>query len=298
MPQSAPSPPLAHQTSIRSWMTLGTLFEWNRDRLQPARNRLSSWLQIGFTMHNRISLHSCNSFCCNRCTVSSRRPLALNQPYHHYLLSPRTCHGGSTRSRTDDSDQEATRSLYRPQPQTHLPRERSSPSLGSSRIPRVTAPETEPAPDAGTVFSDNITPESSLVFPIDPAVSKRAATISLKKSKPLGAELKILQNDHAAVVWDRLLSFGKAKVTGGTSATNQDKRICRLVDKADAETEYNMSWIGEAAKHRVEASTLALYIREWMLRVERGTITPIPEGQSLHAGTSCQAPEKITGSAT
>ena len=107
----------------------------------------------------------------------------------------------------------------------------------------VTTPEAEPAPDAGTVFSDDVAPDSSLVFPIDPAVSKRAATISLKKSKPLGAELKILQNDHAAVVsntpipddvWDRLLSFDKAKVTGRTSVTNQDKRICRLADKADS----------------------------------------------------------------
>ena len=246
-----------------------------------------------YYMHSRTSSHSCNSFCYNRCTVNSRRPLVFNQPYHHHhhLLSPWTYHGGNTRSKTTSMirTRKATRSPYKPHPQTLRPRERSSPSLESSMNTlgiAVTAPEAEPAPDVGTVFSDEIAPDSSLVFPIDPAVSKRAATISLKKSKPIGAELKILQNDHAAVVsntpipdnvWDQLLSFDKAKVTGGTSATNQDKRICRLADKADAETEYNLSWIGEAAKHGVEASTLALYIGEWMLRVKRGTITPTPE---------------------
>ena len=117
-------------------------------------------------------------------------------------------------------------------------------------------------------------------------MSKRAAAVTLKKSKPLGAELRILHNDHAAVVsntpvpddvWDRLLVFNKAKVSGGTSATTQDKQICRLADKTDAETEYNLSWIGDAAKHGVEASALTLYIGEWMLRVEKGTIMTTPE---------------------
>ena len=53
-----------------------------------------------------------------------------------------------------------------------------------------------------------------LAFPIDPGVADRAADISIKKSRPSGAELHILQDEQAAVVsntpipedvWDLLL---------------------------------------------------------------------------------------------
>ena len=120
-----------------------------------------------------------------------------------------------------------------------------------------------------------------LAFPIDPGVADRAADISIKKSRPLGAELHILQDDQAAVVsntpvpedvWDRLLLNNKARISGGTGSTTQEKRVCRLSDKKDAEAESDLSWFGDAAKHGIEASALTLYIGEWLSRVEDGSV--------------------------
>ena len=120
-----------------------------------------------------------------------------------------------------------------------------------------------------------------LAFPIDPGVADRATDISIKKSRPSGAELHILQDEQAAVVsntpipedvWDRLLLNNKARISGGTGSTTQEKRVCRLSDKKDAEAESDLSWFGDAAVHGIEASALTLYIGEWLSRVEDGSV--------------------------
>ena len=152
----------------------------------------------------------------------------------------------------------------------------------------VTAAAESQAPGSLTTVSSFIPPSTSLAFPVDPEVVARAEAIACGplRPKPPGAALTVLPSETAPVasstpipsdVWDRLIAFKKAKVAAtGTGPQRPGARKCSLVDKVAADTEANLTWMGEAAKYGIEASSFMLYIVEWLLRVEKGLIIPAP----------------------
>ena len=142
-----------------------------------------------------------------------------------------------------------------------------------------------------------------LAFPIDPGVADRAADISIKKSRPLGAELHILQDDQAAVVsntpvpedvWDRLLLNNKARISGGTGSTTQEKRVCRLSDKKDAEAVRS-----ELVRLRGQTRDRGFRLNPLHRRVAvegRGRLRRHHSaGQDLHVSHPGKVPEKSLG---
>ena len=152
----------------------------------------------------------------------------------------------------------------------------------------VTAATEPQTPGSLTTVSSFIPPSTSLAFPVDPEVVARAEAIACGplRPKPPGAALTVLPSETAPVasstpipsdVWDRLIAFKKAKVAAaGTGPQRPGARKCSLVDKVAADTEANLTWMGEAAKYGIEASSFMLYIVEWLLRVEKGLIIPAP----------------------
>ena len=152
----------------------------------------------------------------------------------------------------------------------------------------VTAAAESQVPGSLTTISSFVPPSTSLAFPVDPEVVARAEAIACGplRPKPPGAALTVLPSETAPVatstpiptdVWDRLIAFKKAKVAStGTGPQRPGARKCSLVDKAAADTEANLTWIGEAAKYGIEASSFMLYIVEWLLRVEKGTYCSSP----------------------
>lgn len=122
-------------------------------------------------------------------------------------------------------------------------------------------------------------------------MTQRATNISAGplRAQPPGLSLPVLRNETSAVasstpipadVWDRLIAFKKARV--GSASNRPGARPCHLSDKSEADTEAELSWLGEAARFGIEASSLMLYIIEWLLRVERGMIqTPSHEERVL-----------------
>ena len=143
-----------------------------------------------------------------------------------------------------------------------------------------------------------------LDFPIDPGVADRATDISIKKSRPLGAELHIPQDDQAAVVsntpipedvWDRLLLNNKARIFGGTGSTTQEKWVCRLSDKKDAEAESDLSWFGDAASTRDRGFRLNPLYRRVAVEGRGRLRRHHSAGQDLHASHSGKVPEKSLG---
>ena len=151
----------------------------------------------------------------------------------------------------------------------------------------VTAAAEPQVPGSLTTVSSFIPPSSNLAFPVDPEVVARAEAIACGplRPKPPGAALTVLPSETAPVatstpipadVCDRLIAFKKAKVaSAGTGPHRPGARKCSLSDKAAADTEANLTWMGEAAKFGIEASSFMLYIVEWLLRVEKGLI-PAP----------------------
>ena len=152
----------------------------------------------------------------------------------------------------------------------------------------VTAASEPQTPGSLTTISSFSPPSTSLAFPVDPEVVARAEAIACGplRPKPPGAALTVLPSETAPVasstpipsdVWDRLIAFKKAKVaSAGTGPQRPGARKCSLVDKVAADTEANLTWMGEAAKYGIEASSFMLYIVEWLLRAEKGLIIPAP----------------------
>ena len=160
----------------------------------------------------------------------------------------------------------------------------------------ISPPVTEEIPGCLTLLSTHVVPSTTFTFPIDPEVVQRAGSVasgsgtSALRAKPLGFPLPVTPNEAASVagpapipedVWDRLVAFKKARVSHPGSSRPWSRK-CALEDKVAAETEANLSWMGEAAAYGIEASSLMLYLVEWLLRVERGLIPAQTPEVKLH----------------
>ena len=149
-----------------------------------------------------------------------------------------------------------------------------------------------------TTASSFISPANVFSCPVDPEVVMRAEALAsgVLRPKPPGVPLTVLASETAPIarstpiptdVWDRLIALKKAKVTPAASGSHRPaSNKGTLTDKATAEVENNLTWMGEAAKYGIEASNLMLYVVEWLIRVEKGLLPPPSDQERLMMLTS------------